>query len=78
MHKNDKLEFFLDSAHRNIELARIHAHLAKTHAELAMLIDENANNLYAMEHDLAYAECLARAMYYLDHARKLRIKEKTK
>ena len=65
---NFKFLYFsaMKNAHENLALARHHAHHAK-----------NAkNDMQAMEHDYYYAEHMAKAMFYLTHARKLRIKEK--
>lgn len=61
-----KILYLLDSAHVNIEMAMHHARLAK-YAK-----DDEA----AMVHDHFYAEHMAHAMFYLTHARKLRIKER--
>lgn len=48
-------------------MARTHAHHAKN----------EENDMLAMEHDYHYAEHMAHAMFYLTHARNLRIKENT-
>lgn len=67
MAKKDKVAFLLNSAHRNLELARTHAHHAKC----------SEDYYESMEHDYLYAEHMAHAMFYLTNARNLRIKEKT-
>lgn len=57
----------MNKAHENLALARHHAHHAKC----------SEDDYKAMEHDYLYAEHMAHAMFYLTHARNLRIKEKT-
>ena len=59
--------FLMNQAHDNLICARYHAHHAKI----------SKNEITAMEHDHLYAEHMAHAMFYLTHARNLRIKEKT-
>lgn len=57
----------MDKAHICLEMARYHAQLAK-----------NEDDPYiAMDSDYYYEENMAHAIFYLTHARNLRIKEKT-
>lgn len=68
MHRfNPMHHSLIQSAHLHLAMARTHAHHAKN-AE---------NDILAMEHDYYYAKNMAQAMFYLTHARNLRIKENT-
>lgn len=65
--QKDSYHLYMRRTHENLAMARTHAHHAKN-AE---------DDIKAMEHDFLYAEHMAHAMFYLTHARNLRIKEKT-
>lgn len=69
MDKKQKVQYHrhMRFVHENLAMARIYAALAKNEED----------NLKAMSHDYYYAEHMAIAMFYLTHARNLRIKEKT-